>query len=84
MERFPNDDRAATLATAVAHDINDELTVILSSLSADLAPREKMLAVEHASLRCALITRRLLAYAQRRGATRMRMPLADFLERDAA
>jgi len=84
MERLTDDDRAATLATAVAHDINDELTVILSSLSAELAPREKMLAVERASLRCALITRRLLDYAERRGVSRRRVPLAVFLERDAA
>jgi hypothetical protein len=84
VERFAKADRAATLATAVAHDLNDELTVILSSLNADLAPGDKLLAVERASLRCALISRRLLAYAQRRGVVRAQVALAAFLEQDAA
>jgi hypothetical protein len=83
VEVFAKPDLAASLAIAVAHDINDELTVILSSLNADLTPREKMIAVESASLRCALITRRLQTYASRRGNACARVPLQTLLEQDA-
>ncbi len=65
MERLTRADRTAAVATALAHDFNDELTVILSSVRSNLPADDKLVAVEDATLRCVVLTRRLLAFAER-------------------
>ncbi len=82
MDRNFRTDRSAALANAVAHDLNDELTVILGSLDSRVPPAEKLRTVGDAALRCAVISRRLLDYAGRHG-TRRAIPLTAVLD-DAA
>jgi hypothetical protein len=74
VEHCTQSDRAAALASAVAHDINEELTVILNSLSAS-----RLGSVEQAARRCAGITDRLLAYSRRRGEVVRTAPLSTVL-----
>lgn len=66
---------APALAAAVASEFNDELTLILNHVElslAQLASEHPAVAelkeLEHAALRCADITRRLLAFTRRSGA----------------
>jgi hypothetical protein len=68
-------DRICAVAAAAAHDLNDELTVILTSVTASigsLAPghpaRPLLLDLESAARRCAWKTSGLLHFAARRGA----------------
>lgn len=68
-------DRAVAVAAAAAHDLNDELTVILSSVTASLRAlepqhpaRRLLLDLQGAAQRCAWKASSLLNYTARRGA----------------
>jgi hypothetical protein len=74
-------DRTPAFARAVAHRLNDELTLILSSLNAGISPDERMDTVEQAALRCATLTSALLRYAERNGDVRKPMTLDAIMSR---
>jgi hypothetical protein len=68
-------DRICAIAAAAAHDLNDDLTVILSSVVAsirELEPghpaRERLLELQSAAQRCAWTASGLLNFSARRGA----------------
>ena len=82
MERLLQRDRASALANAVAHELNEELTMILGSLKSSLPPAERLKTVEEATLRCAVLTRRLQTYVRRTG-PRRHAPLSTVLEETA-
>jgi hypothetical protein len=67
VEQMLTSDRAPALAAAVAHRLNDELTLILGGLYSPLPQAEALAEVERAALRCAGLSRRLLAFAERHG-----------------
>lgn len=80
----PRPDRASTLAAAAAHDLNDELTVILSAVTDSLRTldprhpaRPLLLDLRAAAQRCAWKASALLNFTARRGAR----PSAATLER---
>ena len=80
MERFPKADKACAVAAALAHDFNDELTVILSSVSDTLLSlepghpaRPHLFELRRAAERCAGQTSGLLAYSLVRGVRPSRM-----------
>ena len=82
VERLSKVDPACTLAAAAAHDFNNELTVILSSVSAlilELEPehpaRLQALDLQSAAQRCARKTSGLLQFGLRRGARASRTSL---------
>ncbi|HXS95379.1 MAG TPA: hypothetical protein VN736_12300 [Candidatus Limnocylindrales bacterium] len=75
MESFSRNDRAGAVAAAAAHDLNDELTIILTSLTdslASLAPdhpaRALLIEARGAAQRCAWKASGLLNFSARRGA----------------
>lgn len=68
-------DRAIAVAAAVAHDLNDELTVILTSVTASLRAldsqhpaRAFLLDLQSSAQRCAWKASGLLNFTARRGA----------------
>ncbi len=70
MERLTKADQAYAVAAAAAHDLNEELTVILSSVSTsiealepDHPARPHLLDLQDAAQRCAGTTADLLAYS---------------------
>ena len=74
MERLAKNDRACAVAAAAAHDLNNELTVILSSVTnsiLELEPghpaRPLLLEAQSAAQRCAWKAAGLLNYSARRG-----------------
>ncbi len=74
VERLSRSDRICAVAAAAAHDLNDELTVILTSVSAsigrlppDHAARPLLLDLQSAAQRCAWKASGLLNFAARRG-----------------
>lgn len=78
--------RVALLAAAVAHDFNEELTMILSQVDASLDLLEpehpaagQLAELERSAQRCAGITRELLAYSRRLGAKPRGVPLSRLL-----
>lgn len=82
MERITKADRACAVAAAAAHDLNDELTVIVNSLSCSLKSLEPghparalLLAAQSAVQRCAWKTSGLLNYSARRGARAINVPM---------
>ena len=89
MERFTKADQACTLATALAHDFNNELTVILSSVSTlidALEPghpaRPQAIDLQDAAQRCARKTSGLLRYGLKRGGHTMRTSLERLIDSD--
>jgi signal transduction histidine kinase len=75
VERLTKADRLSTAAAAVAHDLNNELTVILTSVSntiESLEPghpsRDLLLDLQGAAQRCAWKASGLLNYSVRQGA----------------
>jgi len=83
VERFMKADPACTLAAAAAHDFNNELTVILSSISTliealdpDHPARAQALDLREAAQRCARKTCGLLRFGLKRG----RRPIRTSLE----
>ena len=68
-------DRVCAIAAAAAHDLNDELTVILSSVTSSIRAlepghpaREMLLDLQSAAQRCAWKASGLLNFSARRGA----------------
>jgi signal transduction histidine kinase len=75
VERLTKADRVTTAAAAVAHDLNNELTVILTSVNRSIESlepghpsRDLLLDLQGAAQRCAWKTHGLLAYSVREGA----------------
>jgi hypothetical protein len=84
VEYLNRTDRACAVTAAAAHDLNNELTVILSgvcSTLADLGPnhpsRQLLLQARAAAQRCAWKASGLLNFSARRGI----MPVRDSLDR---
>jgi hypothetical protein len=73
VERLTHADRACAVASAAAHDLNDEFTIIINSASLALEmlepghpSRPLLLELEHAAHRCIWKTSGLLNYNVRR------------------
>ena len=82
MERLTKADQAYAVAAAAAHDFNEELTVILSSvwnsieaLEPGHPARPHLLDLQDAALRCTRTTSGLLAYTFSRGVRPRATPL---------
>jgi len=82
-------DQACTLAAAAAHDFNNELTVILSSISTlieALEPghpaRTPALDLQEAAQRCAQKTSGLLRFGLKRGSRAVRTSLDRLIDED--
>ncbi len=82
MERLTTADRALAVASAGAHDLNDELTILLTGAAlclADLTPddplRPLVLEMQKAAQRCAWKTSGLLNYSARRGTRPVSVPM---------
>ncbi len=82
VERLTKADRACAVAAAAAHDLNDELTVIVNSVSCSLQTLEPghparglLLEAQSAAQRCVWKTSGMLNYAARRGARPVRLPM---------
>lgn len=87
MERITQADRACAVAAAAAHDLNDELTVILSSVGGSLETlepghpaRSLLLEARRAVQRSAWKTASLLNYSARQGVPRSSVPLPVLLD----
>ncbi len=83
MEKKLNAKRACAVAAAAAHDLNDELTVILSSVKSSIQTLEEghparpfLLDLQGAAQRCAWKAAGLLNYGARHGV----YPVASTLE----
>jgi len=83
VEHLNRTDRACAVTAAAAHDLNNELTVILSGVCgtlADLGPnhpsRHLLLQARAAAQRCAWRASSLLNFSARRGI----MPVRDSLD----
>jgi signal transduction histidine kinase len=81
VERPTKADRACAVAAAAAHDLNNELTVILNSVAASIETlernhpaRELLLDLRNAAQRCAWKASGLLNYSARRGVRTVRTP----------
>jgi hypothetical protein len=84
VERLSRTDRICAVAAAAAHDLNDELTVILTSVNASIGrlppdhpARPLLLDLQSAAQRCAWKASGLLNFTARRGVR----PTAATLER---
>jgi hypothetical protein len=82
VERLTKADRACAVAAAAAHDLNDELTVIVNSVSCSLQTLEPghparglLLEAQSAAQRCVWKTSGMLNYAARRGARPAGVPM---------
>ncbi|HXB74056.1 MAG TPA: hypothetical protein VNY05_37805 [Candidatus Acidoferrales bacterium] len=87
MERLTNADRACAVAAAAAHDINDELTIIVNSASESILhlepghPARPYIAdIESAVQRCIWKASGLLTYTTRQGVR----PVSATMERIVA
>ena len=85
--RRPLIDQPAQMASSAARGINDELTVILNSVSESLATldcehpaRPMLLDLEIAAKRCVLISNGLIRFSQRRSARLGTRDILAFLE----
>ncbi len=84
VEHLNKTDRACAVTAAAAHDLNNELTVILSGVCGTLASlgpnhpsRPLLLQARNAAQRCAWKASGLLNFSARRGI----MPVRDSLDR---
>ena len=82
MEQLNRADRACAVAAAAAHDLNNELTVILSSvceamekLGANHPARRLLVQARSSAQRCAWKASGLLNFSARRGVMPVREPL---------
>ena len=82
MECLTKADRACAVAAAAAHDLNDELTVIINSVAFSLRTldpghpaRLMLLELQNAVQRCVWTTSGLLNYTARRGARPANVPM---------
>lgn len=83
MERITKADHACAVAAATAHDFNNELTVILSSVSTSIQAlepghpaRPHLLDLQNAAQRCARMSSGLLRF----GVERRTRPISAALE----
>ena len=93
MERLTKADRLSTAAAAVAHDLNNELTVILTSVTStieSLEPghpsRELLMELQGAAQRCAWKSSELLNFSLRQGGRPVAAPfeaLIDMIDESA-
>ncbi len=86
MEKSHRNERACAVAAAAAHDLNDELTIIFSSVCdslSELGPnhpaRILLLEARAATQRCAWKASGLLNYAARQGVRPVRNSLESLL-----
>ena len=91
VERLSPADRVCAVAAAAAHDLNEELTVILTSVAATLgqvAPghpaRPLLLDLQSAARRCAWKASGLLNFAARRGVRPSAATLERLVEQETA
>jgi hypothetical protein len=89
VERLTQADRAYAVAAAAAHDFNEELTVILNSITRSLAAlepqhpaRQLLLDLRSAAQRCAWKASGLLNYSAGQGARPTAAPLERIIETD--
>jgi C4-dicarboxylate-specific signal transduction histidine kinase len=89
VERRMSTDVASAIAAAAAHHLNDELTVILNSVSNSLPTlepghpaRPDLLDLHLAATRIARIASGLAAFAVRHGARPARAPLESLIEEE--
>ena len=89
MERITRADRACAVAAAAAQDLNDELTVILSSVVGSLETlepghpaRSLLFEARSAAQRCAWKASSLLTFSARNGVRRTPAPMEALLELD--
>ena len=82
MERLTHADRACAVAAAAAHDLNDELTIIVNTTSHSLRilepghpARPLLLDLQRAAQRCVWKTSGLLNYGARRGSRPVSVPM---------
>ena len=87
MERLYKNDRACAVAAAAAHDLNNELTVILSSVTTSISvlepghpARPLLLELRSAAQRCAWKASGLLNYGARGGARPSPAPMESLIE----
>ena len=86
MEHLNRAERACAVTAAAAHDLNNELTVILSSVCeaiAELGPnhpvRSLLVQARSSAQRCAWRASGLLNFSARRGVVTVRTPLDDLI-----
>ena len=86
MERLTRADHAYAVAAAAAHDLNEDLTVILSTvrnsileLEPDHPARPHLLELERAAERCKRTASGLLAYSFGRGGRPMAAPFDQLI-----
>jgi hypothetical protein len=91
VERLTQASRAYAVAAAAAHDLNDELTVILNSVTRSIAELEPdhparpfLLDLRSAAQRCAWKASGLLNYTAGKGARPTAFPLERMVETDGA
>lgn len=91
MERYGQTDQARVLAAVAGHEFNNELTVILSSISTviqSLEPGHPALAqaleLQSAAQRCAHKTAELLRFGSKRNSRVSRMSLERLTEEEWA
>jgi signal transduction histidine kinase len=89
VERLLNVDRANAIAAAAAHDLNDELTVILSSVTSSLLTLEPghparplLFDLQSAAQRCAWKVSGLLNYSVLRGAHPTAATMENLLDQE--
>jgi hypothetical protein len=87
VERLNYNDRACAVAAAAAHDLNNELTVILSSVTNTISTLEPghparplLLELRSAAQRCAWKASGLLNYSARGGARPSPAPMESLME----
>jgi hypothetical protein len=87
VERLVRTESACAVAAAAAHDLNDELTVILSSVTSSILTLEPghparplLFDLRSAAQRCAWKTYGLLNYGARHGVRPVAAPLETLLE----
>jgi len=90
VERLTRADRICAVAAAAAHDLNDELTVILSTVTFSIRTlepghpaRAMLLDLQSAAQRCAWKASGLLNFSARRGARPSAATFERMLEEDA-
>jgi len=86
VERYYKADRAFAVAAAAAHDLNDELTIIFSSVCDSLSSlepghpaRQLLLEARSAAQRCAWKASGLLNFSARAGVQPVRTSLESLL-----
>jgi hypothetical protein len=82
VERLTHADRACAVAAAAAHDLNDELTIIVNTTSHCLETLEPghparplLLDLQRAAQQCVWKTSGLLNYGARRGTRPVNVPM---------